>query len=97
MKFKNTTDGFVLLQEYVSGDGYIYAPPMGPAEEAVMTIVRNSVQHPEIEQVMQPVAMALNNDEMIELGKKVDVDGEDPGIVARDWMIEKGFIGPDTS
>ena len=54
-------------------------------------------QHPEIEQVMQPVAMALNNDEMIELGKKVDVDGEDPGIVARDWMIEKGFIGPDTS
>lgn len=54
-------------------------------------------QHPEIEQVMQPVAMALNNNEMIELGKKVDVDGEDPGIVARDWMIEKGFIGPDTS
>ncbi|WP_433507507.1 glycine betaine ABC transporter substrate-binding protein [Pseudonocardia halophobica] len=54
-------------------------------------------QHPEIEQVMQPVAMALNNDEMIELGKRVDVDGEDPGIVARDWMIEKGFIGPDTS
>ena len=25
MKFKNTTDGFVLLQEYVSDDGYIYA------------------------------------------------------------------------
>ncbi|GAA2892191.1 glycine betaine ABC transporter substrate-binding protein [Pseudonocardia halophobica] len=54
-------------------------------------------EHPEIEQVMQPVAMALNNDEMIELGKRVDVDGEDPGIVARDWMISKGFIGPDTS
>ncbi|MCE3555282.1 glycine betaine ABC transporter substrate-binding protein [Pseudonocardia sp. RS11V-5] len=53
--------------------------------------------HPEIEQVMQPVAMALNNQEMIELGKKVDVDGEDPGIVARDWMIQKGFIGADTS
>ena len=51
----------------------------------------------EIEQVMQPVAEALNNDEMIELGKKVDVDGEDAAIVARDWMIEKGFIGRDTA
>src|SRR5690606_13115489 len=32
------------------GDGYLYAPPIGTAEEAVMTIVRNSVQHPEIQQ-----------------------------------------------
>jgi len=32
------------------GDGYLYAPPKGPAEDAVMTIVRNSVHHPEIDQ-----------------------------------------------
>lgn len=32
------------------GDGYLYAPPKGPAEDAVMTIVRNSVNHPEIDQ-----------------------------------------------
>jgi len=32
------------------GDGYLYAPPMGPAEDAVESIVRNSVQHPEIPQ-----------------------------------------------
>ena len=32
------------------GDGYLYAPPKGPAEDAVMTVVRNSVHHPEIEQ-----------------------------------------------
>jgi hypothetical protein len=32
------------------GDGYLYAPPKGPADDAVMTIVRNSVQHPEIHQ-----------------------------------------------
>ncbi|MHA6616588.1 glycine betaine ABC transporter substrate-binding protein [Pseudonocardia sp. DLS-67] len=53
--------------------------------------------HPEIEQVMQPVAMALTNEEMIEMGKRVDVDGADPGIVAKDWMIAKGFIGSDTA
>jgi hypothetical protein len=33
-----------------AGDGYLYAPPKGPAEDAVITLVRNSVQHPEIEQ-----------------------------------------------
>ena len=32
------------------GDGYLYAPPKGPADDAVMTIVRNSVNHPEIAQ-----------------------------------------------
>ena len=32
------------------GDGYLYAPPKGSAEDAVMTVVRNSVQHPEIDQ-----------------------------------------------
>ena len=32
------------------GDGYIYAPPKGTQEDAVMTILRNSVNHPEIQQ-----------------------------------------------
>ena len=32
------------------GDGYLYAPPLGPAEEAVVSIVRNSVSHEEIHQ-----------------------------------------------
>lgn len=32
------------------GDGYIYAPPIGKAEEAVMSIIRNSVNKPEIPQ-----------------------------------------------
>ncbi|HET6885791.1 MAG TPA: peptidoglycan binding domain-containing protein [Rubrobacteraceae bacterium] len=29
MKFKNTTDGYVLIEEYVAGDGYIYANVYG--------------------------------------------------------------------
>jgi len=32
------------------GDGYIFAPTKGPAEDAVITILRNSVNHPEIHQ-----------------------------------------------
>lgn len=32
------------------GDGYLYAPPIGAAKDAVITIVRNSVAHPDIDQ-----------------------------------------------
>jgi hypothetical protein len=32
------------------GDGYIYAPTRGPAEDAVMTIVRGSVNKPQVDQ-----------------------------------------------
>jgi hypothetical protein len=32
------------------GDGYLYAPTAGPADDQVVTILRNSAQHPEIEQ-----------------------------------------------
>ena len=33
-----------------AGDGYLFAPPRGPAEDQVMTIVRNSAAHPDIDQ-----------------------------------------------
>jgi hypothetical protein len=32
------------------GDGYLYAPPSGPAEDAVVSILQNSVSRPEIPQ-----------------------------------------------
>lgn len=32
------------------GDGYLYAPPAGPAQEAVVSIVRNSADNPSIPQ-----------------------------------------------
>lgn len=32
------------------GDGYIFAPPLGPQQEVVMAIVRNSVNQPNIDQ-----------------------------------------------
>ncbi|OLT40703.1 glycine/betaine ABC transporter substrate-binding protein [Saccharomonospora sp. CUA-673] len=49
-------------------------------------------QHPEIEQVLAPVAEALDNEEIIELNKRVDVDGRDASQVAYDWMREQGFV-----
>lgn len=32
------------------GDGYLYAPPVGPAEAAIVAILRGSVDHPEVAQ-----------------------------------------------
>ncbi|WP_158879910.1 glycine betaine ABC transporter substrate-binding protein [Amycolatopsis anabasis] len=48
--------------------------------------------HPELRRVLEPVAKAIDNKQMIELGKQVDIDGRDAGDVARDWMVAKGFI-----
>ena len=33
-----------------AGDGYLFAPPRGPAEEQVVAIVHNSAAHPDIDQ-----------------------------------------------
>ena len=42
------------------GDGYLYAPPLGSAKDAVISIVRGSVQHPEIDQhVIQALLWAI--------------------------------------
>ena len=49
-------------------------------------------KHPEIAEVTAPVTAALTNEVITELNKQVDVDGKDPAIVARDWMISEGFI-----
>jgi vancomycin resistance protein YoaR len=38
MKFKNTTDGYILLQEYVSDDNYIYAEVYGVPDDVEVTM-----------------------------------------------------------
>ena len=49
-------------------------------------------KYPAIAEVLAPVTKALNNTVAQELNRKVDVDGEDPHEVAKDWLIQEGFI-----
>lgn len=49
-------------------------------------------EHPEIADVVAPLTKALNNDVAQELNARVDVNGEDPRDVAREWLIDEGFI-----
>lgn len=51
--------------------------------------------HPEIAEVTAPVTAALTNEAIIEMNKQVDVEGRDPAVVARDWMVAEGFVTAD--
>ena len=61
------------------GDGYLFAPPKGPAEDAVMTIVRNSVNRPEIpQQKIQQLLWAI-----IARAKFEDLQGEIKAVASQ--------------
>ncbi|HKS46677.1 MAG TPA: glycine betaine ABC transporter substrate-binding protein [Amycolatopsis sp.] len=64
-----------------------------PQYNAAVTLKKSFLErYPALREVLEPVGDALDNQQMIELCKQVDVDGRDPGEVARDWMVAKGFV-----
>ncbi|MFD9962816.1 glycine betaine ABC transporter substrate-binding protein [Amycolatopsis sp. NPDC058986] len=64
-----------------------------PQYNAVPTLRKSFLDaHPEIRGPLEKVAAAIDNKQMIELCKQVDVDGLDAGKVAYNWMVSKGFI-----
>ncbi|MVU82589.1 glycine/betaine ABC transporter substrate-binding protein [Nocardia sp. ET3-3] len=48
--------------------------------------------HPDIAALMAPISALLTNPVITELNRKVDVEGREPADVARDWMVEQGFV-----
>ncbi|MFG2560842.1 glycine betaine ABC transporter substrate-binding protein [Streptomyces sp. NPDC048496] len=49
-------------------------------------------KYPEIAGLLDPVSRRLTTEVAQQLNAKVDVDGEDPHKVAKDWLIAEGFI-----
>jgi osmoprotectant transport system substrate-binding protein len=49
-------------------------------------------RYPQITDVFRPVSDRLNNQELMRMNAGVDVEGRDPVDVARDWMVEQGFV-----
>ncbi|NED15989.1 glycine betaine ABC transporter substrate-binding protein [Streptomyces sp. SID9124] len=49
-------------------------------------------EHPEIAGLLDPLSKRLNTEVAQDLNARVDVDGQDPHEVAKDWLIEEGFI-----
>ena len=64
-----------------------------PQYNAAVTLRTSFLRaHPQIRDVLEPVSAAMTNDQMIDMCKRVDIDGADPAKVALDWLVEKGFV-----
>lgn len=50
-------------------------------------------RYPALRRLAHEVGSRLDNTKMMQLNARVDVDGEDPGTVAYDWLKAKGLIG----
>ena len=48
--------------------------------------------HPEVADVFAKLSPKLTNEVMLDLNAKVDTGGEDPAIVARDWLVKEGLL-----
>ncbi len=49
-------------------------------------------QHPEVAEIFAQLSPKLTNEVMLDLNAKVDTGGEDPAIVARDWLVKEGLL-----
>ncbi|MEW1863739.1 glycine betaine ABC transporter substrate-binding protein [Streptomyces sp. NBC_00669] len=49
-------------------------------------------KHPVIAKLLDPVSAKLDTAVAQQLNAKVDVDGQDPHDVAKDWLVKEGFI-----
>ncbi len=48
--------------------------------------------HPEIGEIFEEINPKITNDAMLKLNAQVDVDGKDPAVVAKQWLIDEGFL-----
>ncbi|MEV3860917.1 glycine betaine ABC transporter substrate-binding protein [Streptomyces sp. NPDC050095] len=49
-------------------------------------------KYPAMAEVIEPITKKLDNTVAQELNSKVDVDGQDPHDVAKDWLVREGFV-----
>lgn len=69
-----------------------------PSYNAAVTIRKSYLdQHPQVEQVLAPVSAKLTNQAVINMSYQVDVLGRDWADVAKDWMIQQGFVTASTT
>lgn len=85
-----TTDGRILaLDLVVLQDDRKYFPNYNVSMVLDSRLER---EHPEIEDLLAPVTAKLTDEVLIKLNAEVDVDGREPTDVARDWLVDEGFI-----
>jgi osmoprotectant transport system substrate-binding protein len=64
-----------------------------PQYNAAVTVRKEFLdRYPRLADVLDPVSAKLNNDVILELSVRIDGEGADPAVVARDWLVEQGFV-----
>ena len=87
-----TTDGRIkALDLTVLEDDRAFFPHYNVAPVLLTTTLE---RHPELADLFAQIAPRLTNDVLQDLNARVDVDGEDPGDVALDWMVAEDLVGP---
>lgn len=85
-----TTDGRIKAMDLdVLTDDRHFFPNYNAAPEIHASTVE---KWPAIARLLDPVSAKLTTAVAQELNAKVDVDGEDPHQVAKDWLVAEGFI-----
>ncbi|MFH8986566.1 glycine betaine ABC transporter substrate-binding protein [Streptomyces sp. NPDC017940] len=85
-----TTDGRIEAMNLTPmADDKSFFPNYNAAPEINSKTLR---KHPQIADVLAPVTRKLDNKVARALNAKVDVDGQDPHEVAKDWMVAEGFV-----
>ncbi len=85
-----TTDGRIKAMNLeVMRDDKHFFPNYNAAPEIRSETIK---KYPELKDILDPITKKLTNDTARTLNGKVDVEGQDPHEVAKDWMIEQGFI-----
>ena len=59
--------------------------------ENVTPAIRTAALTDSIRSVLNKVSAALTTDELIQLNKRIQVDKDDPELVAKDWLKEKNL------
>lgn len=100
--YQATADGACNFGEVFTTDGRIKSLNLRVLEDDLpffpkynlSGVVRQDLldEYPQIEDLFAPVVAELDDDTMIDLNARIDVDGEEPVDVALDWLEEKGFL-----
>lgn len=85
-----TTDGRIRAMNLrVMADDKHFFPNYNAAPEMN---TKSLEKYPAMAKVIEPITKKLNNTVAQELNARVDVDGQDPHSVAKDWLVKEGFV-----
>ena len=88
-----STDGRIAsLDLTVLEDSEEFFPPFNASLNVRQDVYE---EFPQLEEIFGPIAELLDDETMTALNAQVAVDGDDPEDVAREFLEENGFIGPE--